>query len=417
MSDAESAGFSRRGLFVGSGLGLVAGALGAQLLSDEKSCVGEALPTNSPASRQALRDLVNTLNDYDQEYIERGFGGVSELDFAEGERYLTHLFRVGCNLFVEQTADHPVMVPIVSPTLKLMGDNADAYYFYAPLKGDRRYRIKGRRTGEVYISFTAHTGGLPGAWATGVSAILNNTDIDFDEQGNFELTLGPNESGRNTIRTTTDTVEIISRHYFMNETYAASDPMVNPLVAIENLDDVPLPGAPTDASIAAQLQALNRFIRANSIERPLMNPLSTPEWFSLVPNTLGPPMKWNPDDDAGGWGAMDNGYSAGRFELAPDEALVIEGVMPECIFSNVLLWNRYLQTFDYRYRQVSLNKRQMGLGTGDKFRVIVAHEDPGLPNWLDTEGRSNGIVYWRFLMPEGAMQEMTTQVVKIKDLA
>ena len=34
--------------------------------------------------------------------------------------------------------------------------------------------------------------------------------------------------------------------------------------------------------------------------------------------------------------------------LAPDEALVIRGRFPECRFANLVLWNRHIQTFDYR---------------------------------------------------------------------
>jgi len=31
--------------------------------------------------------------------------------------------------------------------------------------------------------------------------------------------------------------------------------------------------------------------------------------------------------------------------------------------------------------------------------MILAHRDPGLPNWIDTEGRPFGLVFWRFMLP------------------
>ncbi len=46
----------------------------------------------------------------------------------------------------------------------------------------------------------------------------------------------------------------------------------------------------------------------------------------------------------------------------------------------------------------------------------MAHEDPGVPNWLDTEGRSNGILYWRFLLPEGEIEQPRCKVVPLAEL-
>ncbi len=407
---------SRRGLFKGAGLGLVAGIVGSRLLHSEKTCLNEALPAGSPASREAMRELINVMNDYDQEYIERGFSTPDERDFAEGERYLTHLIRVGAELFLERGDEHPEFVQIVTPTLKLMGDNPDSYYFHSQIRGDRNYRIRGQRRGEVYISLTVHTGDEPGGWATGVATTLNDRQFNTDAEGNFELMVGPTVSGANSLKTTADSISIITRHYYLNENYAASDPTIHPQMVIENIHEVAPPAAPTDQSMAERIRALTRFVRANSIDRPLMNPLDTPDWFSLIPNRLGQPAKWSPDHDAGGWGAIDNAYAAGRFELAPDEALVIEGIMPKCIFANVMLWNRYLQTFDYRYRQVSLNRKQMQLEADGSFRIVVAHQDPGIANWLDTEQRDNGIIYWRFLMPSGELAAIDSRVVRFSEL-
>ena len=45
--------------------------------------------------------------------------------------------------------------------------------------------------------------------------------------------------------------------------------------------------------------------------------------------------------------------------------------------------------------------------------MILAHKDPGLPNWLDTEGRSFGMVYWRFLLPEGPVETPKAERVRL----
>ena len=44
---------------------------------------------------------------------------------------------------------------------------------------------------------------------------------------------------------------------------------------------------------------------------------------------------------------------------------------------------------------------------------MIAYEDPAVPNWLDTEGRPFGMVYWRFLLPEGKVDTSQTEVVPL----
>ena len=110
-------------------------------------------------------------------------------------------------------------------------------------------------------------------------------------------------------------------------------------------------------------------------------------------------------------GAVDNAYCAGLYLLGPDQVLVIDGEWPECVYANVMLWNRFMQGYDYRYRSCSLNRHQMQADGDGRFTAVVAHRDPGVPNWLDTEGRPNGILYWRFLLPEGEIAQPRCRVV------
>ena len=47
-------------------------------------------------------------------------------------------------------------------------------------------------------------------------------------------------------------------------------------------------------------------------------------------------------------------------------------------------------------RTTSLNQTQMHVGADGRFHVVVAHHDPGVANWLDTEGRVQGLVNFRY---------------------
>ena len=50
---------------------------------------------------------------------------------------------------------------------------------------------------------------------------------------------------------------------------------------------------------------------------------------------------------------------------------------------------------------MSLNRAQTCSTPTAPFRMVIAHRDPGVPNWLTTEGRPFGMVFWRFMLPEG----------------
>ena len=96
---------------------------------------------------------------------------------------------------------------------------------------------------------------------------------------------------------------------------------------------------------------------------------------------------------------MDIAYSMGPFDIRADEALVMEGTLPECAFANVVLWNRFLQAFEYRDRTVSLNRKQIRTDADGRYRVICSMRDPrpegSTDNWLDTEEHGRGTIFWR----------------------
>jgi hypothetical protein len=75
-----------------------------------------------------------------------------------------------------------------------------------------------------------------------------------------------------------------------------------------------------------------------------------------------------------------------------------------------------MQTFDYLNRQVTLNRRQTKLEPDGSFRIAIAHEDPGVPNWLDTEGRAFGLVFFRYMLPESEIEAPRAKLLPIDSL-
>ena len=139
-------------------------------------------------------------------------------------------------------------------------------------------------------------------------------------------------------------------------------------------------------------------------------------WVSLEANHFNEPGQWVSASGDNAYGNTHAWYNSAPYELEPGEALVIRGRFPDCRFANVVLWNSFMQSFDYANRQVSLNRKQINYEDDGSFRLVIAHEDPGVPNWLDTEGRRSGQVYWRYVFPTSTPERPTTEVVKVASL-
>jgi hypothetical protein len=202
------------------------------------------------------------------------------------------------------------------------------------------------------------------------------------------------------------------RCYFEEAEPVAADPNRHLPLVIEPLDPPPPPAPWDDASVAAGWRRVTAFLRGRTLEQAKPGEREQPSWVSTTPNVF--PKPELPGSFA--YAATDAAYSMAPYALAPDEALLITGRWPACRFGSVALWNRYLQTFDYAHRPVSRNRANTALEPDGSFRMVIAHRDPGVPNWLDTEGRPFGMVFWRFFLPQGEIETPAATVVKLADL-
>jgi hypothetical protein len=346
----------------------------------------------------------------EKEWMNTGSVGMSDADIADGNRSLLHVLQQALVLELESDPVHPWFQKIVTPWRKVGGDNADAIYHVTPIDGSLSYRVTGNTVGAVYTSVTIEAGAERGGYAGRIAGVINDTMYEVDEDGNFEVYLGGEARERNWIALPADASRLSVRHYFEEDPPAASVMGKRVPMSIEVLDPAPPPPTPDDASIAAALRRVERHFRSWTIDQPQPNPL--PTWLSLTPNHLEDPLK--PGTMA--YAAQDAAYTQAPWSIEDDQALVITGRWPDGRFGNVTLWNRYIQSFDFRNRNISLNRAQTVLEPDGSFRIIVAHQDPGLPNWLDTEGRNSGVMFWRFMLPEGDIETPKIEVVQFSEL-
>lgn len=325
---------------------------------------------------------------------------------AEGHRFLTRVLSAMTDFYMEQDADQPSLVRIMTPTRKFYGDNPDTLYDRVALRPDRSYRVRGRRGNDLYMAFCVY--GLQGT-RNAILANVSDRDLSFDTGGSFELTLSaqPPVGGGNWLELAPNARSMVVRQYFIDHT------RIEPArLQIEML------GEPTPANLPAPAQVARR-LRATgeAVERTLaITAEATAAWMAR-PNEL------SMDSDAAGLSGLfptpDNRYVGGWYRLEENQALVITGQPPVARYWSAQLWSRWLESREYRWQQVSLNHSQIQLESDGSFRIVIAHRPPnstGSRNWLDTSGHREGCVVLRWLQAEHTPPPPIFRVVDVEAL-
>jgi hypothetical protein len=367
-------------------------------------------------SRIAFDALLETLQEVATRFAGDEWMVTAPDDVAEALRSILHLLSTGMETQFEDDPSRPVFHELVTPWRKMLGDNPDARYHDARVDPAGVYRVRGTTGGAVYVSFTVEAGGVDGGMPERTAGVLNDSQFDIAEDGSFELTIGGPEQSRAWLPLPADATRVTVRHYWERQKLPAFPPAPSLGLAIELIDgEVPTrPAQPSDDSVAASIRRMATFVRSRTLESiPAPGTGNPPPFVSRVPNEFAQPVP--PGDHA--LAAADAAYSMAPYFLGPDEALVMRVRWPDCRYGGVALWNRQLQTFDYLRGQVGLNRAQAIAGDDGTATIVIAHHDPGVPNWLTTEGRGFGLVFWRFLLADGPIEPIASEVVPVSSLS
>ena len=109
-------------------------------------------------------------------------------------------------------------------------------------------------------------------------------------------------------------------------------------------------------------------------------------------------------------GADDILYGNDWYRLADGEALVVECDAPDARYWSFQLCDTWFRSLDYAKRQSSLNGSQVRRDADGRVRVVVAQRDPGVANWLDTAGLSEGVFQYRCVWTHAPVQPTATRV-------
>ena len=386
------------------------GATAASLVASLGSSVALAAGPNAPtdmASSSALNELLAVIQAKEDAFNDNSWALVSPLDYSEARRALFHTVQHALQTWIEADPARPFFVAWHSHHKKILGDNPDARYYAAVISDEYRYRIRGNIAGAEYTSFTQELGvGLD----AGLGTTMNDTEFATDAAGNYEIILSSKKENGNCMALSPGVKSLTTRHYYERKQSINNDLLHHIPITIENLDRPDAPAAFDDAAMARGIRQAAAFI-----DKSFQPPRQDVEisFVSRKPNTF-KPFENNVANQSIGYAAKDNVYAMAPFVVRPNQGLVIKGQLPsDCRFASVVLYNRFLQTLDYEYRPVSLNREQIDSDKDGNFEIVISAKDPGRSNWISTQGRVNGIVYWRFLLPKGKLKPLETQLITL----
>jgi hypothetical protein len=361
---------------------------------------------NDPGiTRDAWRELLDVLGAADESFVDGTRGAFDAREIGFGYRNLAHILAFATGMYMNADREWPMFLPSLKdpPGEKMLGEHPDVHYRWASVRGDRRYRITGRRGDEAYLSFTVHRGRRGSGQEQFFDSHLNHHDIETDADGNFEIVVSAEREGRNWLRVSPDANEIYARAYHF-EPFAER----RATYEIEPID-APLP-QPLDAvAVAQRLREMANLVQdlARAVPQPL-----------VPPNTVGDLWQTDASGPSRMWSALDNVYSRGVFCLEPHQALVVEGTVVPCDYWGIQLWNPFLGSGDYRRHRVTINTAQARLGPAGEFRVALVMEDPGVAglDWISTSGEHQGTFFIRWMCPQEPPPAPTCRLVDLEAL-
>lgn len=336
---------------------------------------------------------------------------------ADAFRFLTQNLGQAFPLALE-TADpaFPQIHYFTHPYMKLGGDVSDFTYRQAWISGDHAYRITGRKGTARWFNLTVQgpkPAKIPGTdfaplhepFGDVPESNIFGHQIEADDDGFFELFIGGPERPKNWLPTTPG-----SRKLFIREAFDAWFETPTTL-SIERLGmDAPRPMPTPERMIEA-------FAWAGDFVTGVMRDWPEHSWATsggvCDPNQ---PNVFPADKSANDASDAKRGRMAANmiWRLAPDEALIVEMDMHDGFWlfgMNAV----FVESMDYLYRSTSFSPARTKVDADRVVRFVIAHDDPGVHNWLDTQGFGEGNLGYRNLMSQNPAT-FRTRLVKRADV-
>lgn len=330
-------------------------------------------------------------------------------DRVEGFRYLTRMMLMANARVIERRTPgtRPQRIGIIPPPMQggmgVQSPNQD--HIVEAVDPAYRYRITGA-AGDVYTHLSAWSPPIPddvGATPVGLDAedhletfnpnmaLTPHTAClhdfaDADGAVDFILSVEEPTDGSQWMSMAPTTRELMGR-----VVYDDRSTQRRPRLQIQCLDEHPQPPTPEPEDMAVRLAVAAQLICGLQSDyggwtRDLLSRENqteyTKEWYERIGGS--------PDDRI---------FEFGYWRVPQGKALVVEFEEPQTRHWNFQLCNHWMENLaDYATGKGYIDKEN-AVRDGSTVRIVVAHEDPGVPNWIEPVTHDHGVMGARFVRP------------------
>jgi hypothetical protein len=302
---------------------------------------------------------------------------------AEGYRYLARQVRIALEDFVEYNdVASPFFYEFTTPTRKTGIDNPDTIYLTTGVSPSSTYRVFGNVGTVAYIGFGLYAGYYGASEGLQTVAHYNLSDFVVSPDGEIELFLSAEEvPGANWIPLVDGARRFDVRQSLLRRD--AETPASLEIEVVAGPRDVPL----SPARVGRGLVEASEYVGDGlpmwaHFVQGLQERTNDLTWIT---RRLAADLLSN----------MDTYYASGYWALAPEQALVLDIGVPPCQYWSFQIASHWMESF--ADRRTVINGATAVLD-GSRCRVVLAHGDPGVPNWLDVSGYTCGTMTLRAVM-------------------
>lgn len=336
-------------------------------------------------------------------------------DWAEGYRMVTRMTSLALEHVVEKgDPAFPVLFPSQSPWSKLIGDNPNTNYYFCTIDPQYDYRVWGNKGTSPYVGLTFGTDIFRGKAPKGRTGTLVQAHLDqfpCDPEGNFELILSATEKPGNWIKLEPDIAHVAFRETFPDRSTARPAE-----IHLERISDERPPEL-TPEVLAERIEAAANHLMWIMTAVTAVWKMSLAN-MNVVVGAHGRQAVQEQKREVSTHSDTDMYYQSGHWRLEPGKAWVVKILPPpnDYAYWGFVITNPWLESHDY-FRTTTFVTNETGVKNADgSMTIVVAQEDPGVPNWLDCGSRLEGYAILRWILAGDAVPDPECKIVSLEDL-
>lgn len=344
--------------------------------------------TATPPTPQGWNELVKTLETLPQQLLMKLPPEQQQDPQIQQEvaRLVLQALTASSLSAVGDDSDYPEFLPSISHTLNIGQPNSDTLYRSASITPGGVYRLRGKK-GSLKMAVIGQRGSETDS-PDGKRWHMDLNSLNTDANGEFDVMLSTEKPAGYTgdwWQLHPNTKALMLR--MVSSDWEGEESLT---IAIERLDIPAGRGRTPAATLAQRLQQLPRAISFQA-------GMFIDHVEKLRREGYVNKMKVMSEENISGGLLVGQFYYEGVYELADDEALIIEAQHPtECLYRSTILTTELYQTTDSYNNHSSLNDFQSQPDQDGVLRMVVSAQDPGVPNWLDTAGHPLGVIQGRW---------------------